>query len=132
MISIINDDNFLLMAMKAYDNPHCKSLQEFEYDLARISYIKRHIKKYIRTKKIKERLLLNHIIIFCNVFGVEIGTRLLFSKIEEDMYPAIKTFLLFLDYFPKGTQLPEATKPLDGIPIDDNLQHLLDSIYNTV
>lgn len=129
MISLINDDNYLTVAMKYYENPHCKSIDEFKGDLDRVSYIKRHIKKYIVSKKIKERLLLNHIIIFCNVFTVPVGIRLLFNKLSPDMYPVLKTFLVFLNYVDDTTTyIPECFKPVSSIPVDDNLLHLLSLI----
>ena len=99
MIDLTND-NFLLFAAKAYDKPNCIQ-SEFDEDLKRIKYVKRLIKRYRGNGDLKERLILNHIIILANVFGVESTVRMLFFKLEEEDYPILKTFLLFLNYMPK-------------------------------
>lgn len=95
----INDDNFLIYSAKHYDRPHILQ-SEFEDDLLRIKYIKRLLRKYRQTGECKERLILNHIIILSNVFGVEATVNMLFYKVDEDDYPTLKTFLLFLNYLP--------------------------------
>lgn len=100
MIDNLCDDNFMIYAMKAYDRPNCV-MSEFEEDLKRLKYIKRLIKKYKITGDLKERLILNHIIVLSNVFGVEATVRMLFFKFDEEDYPILKTFLLFLNYMPK-------------------------------
>lgn len=100
MIENLNDDNFLIYAAKAYDRPNAV-MSEFEEDLNRIKYIKRLIKRYKINGELKERLILNHIIILSNVFGVEATVRMLFFKLEEEDYDILKTFLLFLNYMPK-------------------------------
>lgn len=99
MFNDLNDDNFLMFAMKAYESPTC-ILSEFEEDLKRIKYVKRLIKRYKTTGELKERLILNHLIILSNVFGTKNSVRMLFYKIEEEDYDILKTFLLFLDYMP--------------------------------
>ena len=78
----LTDVNLLNYAMKHYDNPECKSIEEFQEDLTRTKYIKRLFRKYKTSGELKERLLLNHIIIFYNVFGIEAATNILFFKIE--------------------------------------------------
>ena len=100
MIENLNEDNFLIYAAKAYDRPNAV-MSEFEEDLNRIKYIKRLIKRYKINGELKERLILNHIIILSNVFGVEATVRMLFFKLEEEDYDILKTFLLFLNYMPK-------------------------------
>lgn len=100
MIDNLCDDNFMIYAMKAYDKPNC-ILSEFEEDLNRLKYIKRLIKRYKTTGELKDRLILNHIIILGNVFGIEATVRMLFYKIDETDYEVLHTFLLFLDYMPK-------------------------------
>jgi hypothetical protein len=100
MIDNLNDDNFIIYAMKAYDKPNVV-LSEFEDDLKRIKYVKRLIKRYRITGELKERLILNHIIILANVFGVEASVKMLFYKLDDDDYDILKTFLLFLNYMPK-------------------------------
>lgn len=99
MIENLNDENFILYAMKSYDSPNC-IMSEFEEDLKRIKYIKRLIKRYKATGELKERLILNHIIILSNVFGTRPAVRMLFYKIDKEDYDILKTFLLFLNYMP--------------------------------
>jgi hypothetical protein len=99
MIDDLNDDTFMMYAMKSYDSPKC-IMSEFEEDLKRIKYVKRLIKRYKTTGELKERLILNHIIILSNVFGTRNAVRLLFYRIDKEDYSILKTFLLFLDYMP--------------------------------
>ena len=100
MIENLSDDNFLIYAMKAYDKPNC-IMSEFEEDLSRIKYVKRLIKRYKTTGELKDRLILNHIIILSNVFGVESSVRMLFFKLDREDYDVLKTFLLFLNFMPR-------------------------------
>ena len=95
----LNDENFIMYAIKAYNKPNCV-MSEFEEDIKRIKYIKRLIKRYSITGDLKERLILNHIIILSNVFGIEATVRMLFLKLDKKYYPILKTFLLFLNYMP--------------------------------
>ena len=95
----LNDDNFMLFAAKSYDRPHCIQ-SEFDEDLKRIKYVKRLIKRYRTNGDLKERLILNHIIILANVFGIEASVRMLFLKLDKLDYPILKTFLLYLNYMP--------------------------------
>ena len=99
MIENLCDDTFMMFAMKAYDKPNC-IMSEFEEDLKRIKYVKRLIKRYKATGNLKERLILNHIIILSNVFGVEAAVRMLFFKIGKEDYEILKTFLIFLNFMP--------------------------------
>lgn len=100
MILDLNDGNFLIYAMKAYDKPNVV-MSEFEEDLSRIKYIKRLIKRYKINGDLKERLILNHIIILGNVFGVEHAVKMMFFKMDKEDYVILKTFLLYLNYMPK-------------------------------
>jgi hypothetical protein len=100
MIDNLTDDNFLIYAIKCYDNPNCV-MSEFEDDLKRLKYIRRLVKRYKITGDLKERLILNHIIVLSNVFGTEAAVRMLFFKIDTADYHILKTFLLFLNYIPK-------------------------------
>ena len=97
----LNDDNFLMYAMREYNNVQCTDTEEFYDDLKKIKYIKRLFKIYTNTGQLKERLILNHLIVFYNVFSVQAGTRILFYKIEKDFWPLLKTFLIFLDRMPE-------------------------------
>ena len=100
MFDNLTDDNFIIYAMKNYSSPNC-IISEFNDDLKRIKYIKRLIKKYKATSDLKERLILNHIIVLSNVFGAETTSRILFYKMDESDYDVLKTFLLFLNLLPK-------------------------------
>lgn len=97
----LNEKNFLLYAMKEYNNPQCVQVEEFYDDLKKVKYIKRLFNQYLNEGVLKERLLLNHIIVFYNVFPVRSATRILFLKIEEEFWPLLKTFLVYLSYMPE-------------------------------
>lgn len=97
----LNEKNFLLYAMKHYENPQCVGTEEFEDDLRKLRYIKRLLNQYIVDGTLKERLILNHLIVFYNVFPVEVATRILFQKMEEELWPSLKTFLIYLHYMPE-------------------------------
>ena len=97
----LNEKNFLLYAMKEYNNPQCVDVDEFNDDLKKIKYIKRLLNQYISEGILKERLLLNHIIVFFNVFTTKAATRILFYKMEEEFWPMLKTFLFYLNYMPE-------------------------------
>lgn len=107
----LNNDNFILYAIKHYDNPACRGVHEFNEDLDRIKYIKRLFKRYQTKGVLKERLILNHIIVLYNVFGVEAGTRILFFRLEPDLWSILKTFLVFLSF------MPERVLGIDGTDI---------------
>jgi hypothetical protein len=94
--------------MKHYDNPSCHSVKEFNEDLDRIKYIKRLFKRYQAKDILKERLILNHIIIIYNVFGIDAATRILFFRLEPDLWVTLKTFLIFLNF------MPELVSGIDG------------------
>ena len=97
----LNEDTFLLYAMKEYNNVQCTGVEEFYDDLKKIKYIKRLFNIYKNDGQLKERLILNHLIVYYNVFPVQSGTRILFYKIEEEFWPMLKTFLIFLDRMPE-------------------------------
>ena len=97
----LNDDNFLMYAMKEYNDIQCTDIEEFYDDLKKIKYIKRLFNIYKNTGQLKERLILNHLIVFYNVFPIQSGTRILFYKIEKSFWPMLKTFLVFLDRMPE-------------------------------
>ena len=101
MFEDLNDENFLLYAMKFYDNPQCLSEIDFSNDLKIFKYVKRLLNRYERTGEIKERLMLNHLIMLGNVFPVQVVSRILFFKIPEQYWSALKTFLIFLNYMPE-------------------------------
>lgn len=117
----LNDENFMMYAMKAYDNPFCKGLNEFNEDMNRIKYIKRLLNRYDKKKVLKERLILNHIIILNNVFGNEACSRILFFKICPRLHPYLKSFLDYLQILPNT--IPEVN--LQMIPNDHRVLRLL-------
>jgi hypothetical protein len=99
----LNNENFELFAAKYYDNPACLSTEEFYHDIAKFKYIVRLFRRYRETGKVQERLLLNHIILIYNVFQIQAATRMLFYRVDEDLWSALKTFLVFLNYLPGNT-----------------------------
>ena len=96
----LTEENFLMFAMREYNNMQCTDIEEFYDDLKKIKYIKRLFNIYKNDGQLKERLILNHLITWYNVFPVQSGTRILFYKIEEQFWPMLKTFLIFLDRMP--------------------------------
>ena len=109
----LNSDNIMIYAMKAYDRPDC-ILSEFKEDLKRFNYLKRLFYRYRKTGEVKERLVINHIIVLYNVFGVEVCTRMFFYKMSEEDYSIMKTYLLFLNY------LPSIVRGINGKDINTN------------
>ena len=108
----LNESNYLLFAIKFYDNPQSVTKEDFESDLKRIRYVKRLLKRYKNNGELKVHLILNHLIILFNVFN-EAAVPLLFYNLEEDLWPAIKSFLLFLN------RIPEYPKTkIDNVGID--------------
>ena len=107
----LNEENFTLFAIRHYDNPQCTSTEEFYEDIRRFRYLKRFLKRYDRTGELRERLILNHIIILSNVFGVSNAIRMLQYKIDDEFWPVLKTCLLYLDYIDEEWETE--------IPLDD-------------
>ena len=104
----LTDANFLMFAMKEYTNQQCTNIEEFHDDLKKIKYIKRLINRFLESGKLKEILILNHLIVFYNVFDNKAATRLLFFKIEEKYWSVLKTFLIYL------SMMPETVKGIRG------------------
>lgn len=96
---ILNEDNFLLYAMHHYDNQQCHTVQEFEEDLKRFLYLRKLLNRYKRDGDLRERLILNHIIVLYNLFG-DATTDMLFFKIDEEYWSALATFLVYLSRMP--------------------------------
>jgi hypothetical protein len=99
MLDDLNDDNFTIYAMKCYSSPNC-IMSEFESDIKRTKYLKRLFRRYKVTKSLKERLILNHLILLNNVFGPEPTAKILFYRIDERDYDILKTFLVYLNIMP--------------------------------
>tara|TARA_B100000686_G_scaffold335747_1_gene404721 strand:- start:189 stop:581 length:393 start_codon:yes stop_codon:yes gene_type:complete len=120
----LTSENFLLFAIKHYENPQAVTKEDFEKDLNHFKYIKRLLKRYKNTGELKAHLLLNHFIILYNIFG-EGTTAMLFYKIEEDMWNIMKTFVIFLD------KLPEYPKCfIHDVEIDEYCLSELGRIYD--
>tara|TARA_R100000479_G_scaffold163739_1_gene102367 strand:+ start:172 stop:564 length:393 start_codon:yes stop_codon:yes gene_type:complete len=96
----LNEDNFLLFAIKHYENPQAVTKEDFDRDLNHFKYIKRLLKRYKNSGQLKTHLLLNHFIILYNIFG-EATTPMLFFKIEKELWSAMKSFIVFLGRFPE-------------------------------
>ena len=105
IFSELNADNYILFAMKHYENPHSCTREDFDEDMKRFKYLKRLFKRYLREDKLRTHLIINHLIILYNVFG-EAATPLLFFKLEREYWCILKTFLLFLNKYPVG-MMPE-------------------------
>jgi hypothetical protein len=121
----INEGNFLVYAMHHYDNPQCHSLAEFEEDLKKFLYLKKLLSRYKNNGELRERLILNHIIVLYNIFG-DAATRMLFHKIEESCWDALITFLVYLDRMPES--LPEFNIVLSEIVLDETIIAILRKI----
>jgi hypothetical protein len=100
---MLNEKNFLEFASKSYSNPNCFSVDEFLEDLARIKYVKRLLNRYVSGGNLQERLIVNHIICIYNVFDIACANQMLFYKCEEKTYPALRSFLRYLNYLPPET-----------------------------
>ena len=125
MDNIITEENFLLHAMHHYDNPQCTSLIEFEEDLKRFLYLKKLFFRYKTNNDLKERLILNHIIVLYNVFG-DNTTYMLFTKIDKDCWDSLTTFLVYLQRMPDT--IPELGIKLYNIQLDETIIEVLRKI----
>ena len=100
--SRLTPENINMFAIKHYDNPSCVDEQEFLDDMKRFKYLKRLFRKYDTSKELKSRLIINHIIVLANVFGVDAATTLLFFKVDKQHWYLLKTVLIFLNYMPEN------------------------------
>ena len=105
MYENITRANVNMFAIKHYDNPHCESEKEFLDDMKRFKYIKRLLRKYHESEILKERLLLNHIIILNNLFGPDACVTLLLFKIQPEYWSVLKSFLIFLNLLKENEML---------------------------
>ena len=116
MYEKITAENVMMFAIKHYDNPQCSGEKEFHDDIKRFKYIKRLLRKYKETEILKERLLLNHIIILNNLFGPEACVTLLLFKIQREYWETLKSFLLFLNMI-REDELPQTQENLEVLEI---------------
>lgn len=110
MFEDLNNENFIIYAMKAYDKPNCL-MSEFKEDMKKFNYLKRLFHKYRKTGELKEQLVLNHLVVLYNVFGPEPATRMLFYRMAKEDYVTLKTYLIFLD------AMPSVVKGIRGVDI---------------
>jgi hypothetical protein len=120
----LNEDNFLLFAIKHYENPQAVTREDFDKDLNHFKYIKRLLKRYKNTGELKTHLLLNHFIVLYNIFG-EATTPMLFFKIEKELWSVMKSFVIFLGRFP---EYPKSR--IHDIEVDFHCLEELYKIYN--
>ena len=120
MFKEITKDNWMLYAQQNYDNPTLEKDKEFYDDIKRFKYLKRLFRRYKLTGEIKVRLIVNHIIVLQNVFGVEAACILLLYKIDEQYWPILKTVLKHLDYL--------YPHELNEVEIDENIKKLLEEL----
>jgi hypothetical protein len=114
----LNEANFLIYAMHYYDNTQCYSLAEFEDDLKKFLYLKKLISRYKNNGDLKERLILNHIIVLYNLFG-EATTKMLFYKVDEECWDVLVTFLVYLNLMPET--IPDYGIILSEIVLDERV-----------
>jgi len=120
----LNESNFQLFAIKNYENPQAVTEDDFHKDLNHFKYIKRLLKRYRNTGELKTHLIINHFIVLYNIFG-EAATPMLFHKIEKELWPVMKTFVLFLN------KLPEYPRCyIHDIDVDVSCLEELQKIYN--
>lgn len=118
----LNEDNYILFAIKHYDNPQAITKEDFFDDLSRFKYIKKLLRRYVKSKELKTTLLINHFIIVFNVFN-DAALPLLFFKIEKELWSSMKTFLVYLN------RIPEYPKSfLNDIPVDEHCLKILESL----
>lgn len=121
----LNDDNFLLYAMHHYDNPQCHNISEFEEDIKRFFYIKKLFSRYKVDGIVRERLVLNHIIVLYNLFG-DATTNMLFHKINKEDWSTLVTFLVYLNRMPEIVE--HHNIKLSDIPLDEPVVKVLRKI----
>ena len=110
----LNEKNYVMFAMKYYDNLQCTSIEEFNEDLNKIKYVKRLFNRFLETGELRTNLILNHLIVIYNVFENEAATRMLFFRVEKRFYSILKPFLLFMN------RLPKVVRGIDGKNIITN------------
>jgi hypothetical protein len=125
MFDDLTENNILLYAAKCYDKPNCVQ-SEFDEDYKKFRYIKRLLNRYRLSGSIKENLLLNHLILTQNVFGIEASTRILFFRIDKRDWAALKTLLIFTSAMPKVVRGVRGQDIISSdIPLDPNLVEIL-------
>ena len=123
---ILTESTFLMYAMKNYDTPHCSDMSEFEEDIKRFQYLRKLFGRYRLESQLKERLILNHMIIIYNVFGGN-GTQMLFMKLPE-YHEYLKPFCEYLNYMPELIVYEGLSIHRDSIVSDEQISLVLKGI----
>lgn len=123
---ILTESTFLLFASKHYDNPQCSDVSEFEEDLKRFQYLRKLFGRYRQDDDLKERLILNHLIIIYNVFGPE-ATNMLFMKLHE-FHDCLKPFVEYLNFMPGIIQYDDVNLSAENIDSDQSISETLKGI----
>jgi|TARA_R110002073_G_scaffold26468_4_gene86708 hypothetical protein len=126
-LEILTEDNFLIFAAQHYDNPQCSSTEEFYDDLNKFKYIKRLFNKYNDTGELRERLILNHIVVLINVFSPPIAVKLLFLRLEGHLH-LLKPFLVLLNVLPEVVIINTSNILTVDIPMDHKIVEALRNI----
>jgi len=115
IFDVLTEENFTLFAAKSYANPQCTHIEEFYDDLNRFKYLKRLLKRYREHDDLQYRLILNHIIVLYNVFGIKSANKMMFYKLDKEYWHIVKTFLVYLHYLPEDELI---NVPLDPTVVD--------------
>ena len=121
----LTNENFIQYAMRHYDNNQCATVAEFEEDLKRFLYLKKLFSRYRVNGELRERLILNHIIVLYNIFG-SACTNMLFFKVDEESWGQLVTFLVYLERMPD--ELPQHGIALSDVELDDGIIKVLREI----
>ena len=116
----LTEENVLLYAAKAYYKPQFSDIDEFYEDLKRFKYIKRLVNRYLEHNELGERLILNHLIVIFNSFGIDPALNILKLKLDDRHWPVIKPFLIYLKYIEDDT--------ITGFPMDPEVVNRLRNI----
>jgi|TARA_B100000085_G_C18230883_1_gene385868 hypothetical protein len=116
-ILLPTERNIKIYAVENYTNKACLDEEEFWEDFSKIKYVKRLLGRYVKDGELKERLILNHLISFYNVFTIEAANRMLFLKVNDDCKSALKTFLIYLNYLPQNWYT--------NVPLDKRIVNIL-------
>ena len=119
LIDELNESNYILFAIKHYENPSSMTREDFDEDMKRFKYLKRLLKRYVRGGSLRTHLIINHLIILYNVFG-EAATPLLFFKMEREYLSLLKTLLLYLNKYPIGM--------MPSLEVDPDLEEELEKL----
>jgi hypothetical protein len=123
---ILSESTFLLYAAKHYDNPHCSDISEFEEDLKRFQYLRKLFGRYRQVGELKERLILNHLIVLYNVFGID-ATNMLFMKLEE-YHEYLYPFVDYLNFMPNVVSYEDRNIHRESIIPDIQIVERLNTI----